>query len=145
MPALANHHHAGPVVTPVRSDVAAEQRAYDAALDQFKSGNYSAAVASFQAFVRTYPRSPLAASAQYWLGNAQFAQKDFRGAIATQRQLLATFPDSQKVPDALLNIASCQVELGDTAGARRTLEEIVARHPSSEASVKARQRLAGGR
>jgi len=124
-------------------DVASEQRAYDAALDQFKSGNYSAAVSSFQAFARTYPRSPLAPSAMYWAGNAQYAQKDFRAAIATQRQLLGTFPDSQKVPDALLNIASAQTELGDNAGAKKTLEDIVAKYPTSEAAGKARQRLPG--
>jgi tol-pal system protein YbgF len=125
------------------TDIAGEQRAYDAALDQFKGGSYSAATASFQAFVRTFPRSPLAPSALYWAGNAQYAQKDFRAAIATQRQLLASFPDSQKVPDALLNIASCQIELGDSAGAKRSLEEIVGKYPTSEAAGKARQRLAG--
>jgi tol-pal system protein YbgF len=132
---------AAPPVRP--ADIAGEQRAYDAALDQFKSGNYPAATASFQSFVRSYPKSPLAPSALYWAGNAQYAQKDFRGAIATQRQLLATFPDSQKVPDALLNIASCQIEIGESTAARRTLEEIVAKYPTSEAAGKARQRLAG--
>jgi tol-pal system protein YbgF len=138
---------AGPMATaqtPGRAgDLAAEQRAYDAALDLFKSGNYSAATSSFQAFARSYPRSPLAPSAMYWAGNAQYAQKDFRAAITTQRQLLAAFPDSQKVPDALLNIASAQIELGDNAGAKRTLEEIVTKYPTSEAAGKARQRLPG--
>jgi tol-pal system protein YbgF len=122
-------------------DVASEQRAYDAALDQFKSGNYSAAASNFQQFVRTYPKSPLAPSAIYWAGNAQYAQKDYRAAIATQRQLLSTFPDSQKIPDALLNIASAQTELGDNVGAKKTLEDIVAKYPASEAAGKARQRL----
>jgi tol-pal system protein YbgF len=126
---------------PVAADIAGEQKSYDAALDQFKSGSYGAAAGSFQAFARAYPKSPLAPSAMYWAGNAQYAMKDFRGAIATQRALIATYPDSQKVPDALLNIASCQVELGDTGGARRTLEEIVAKYPTSEAAGKARQRL----
>jgi tol-pal system protein YbgF len=126
---------------PIASDTAGEQRSYDAALDQFKSGSYGAAAGSFQAFTRTYPNSPLAPSAMYWAGNAQYALRDFRGAVATQRQLIATYPDSQKVPDALLNIASCQVELGDTGGARRTLQEIVAKYPTSEAAGKARQRL----
>jgi len=125
------------------ADAASEQRTYDAALEQFKSGNFAAAVTSFQAFVRAYPRSPLAPSAIYWSGNAQYALRDFRGAIATQRQLLAAYPDSQKVPDAMLNIASCQVELGDTVGSRRTLEDLVAKYPTSEAAGKARQRLAG--
>src|SRR5271154_3532529 len=81
--AAAAHAPPGP------ADVATEQRTYDAALDQFKSGNFAAAVTSFQAFVRAYPRSPLAPSAIYWSGNAQYALRDFRGAIATQRQMLA--------------------------------------------------------
>jgi tol-pal system protein YbgF len=130
---------AGPLAAA--ANVVTEQRAYDAALDQFKSGNYAAAATSFQAFARANSRSPLAPSALYWAGNAQFALKDFRAAIATQRQLVATYPDSQKVPDAMLNIASCYVELGDAPGSRRTLQDIVAKYPTSEAAGKARQRL----
>jgi tol-pal system protein YbgF len=131
-----------PVPPRTGADAAGEQRSYDAALDQFKGGNYAAAIAGFQGFVKAYPKSPLAPSAQYWIGNAQFAQKDFRGAIATQRQLIASYPDSQKIPDALLNIGSSQFELGDGAGARRTLQDLVAKHPQSDAAAKARQRLA---
>lgn len=135
---------AGPVnpVPTVPAAAATEQRAYDAALEQFKGGSYAAAIGSFSSFVKTYPKSPLAPSAQYWIGNAQFAQKDFRAAIASQRQLLVAYPDSQKVPDALLNIATCQFELGDGAASRRTLEDLIAKYPQSDAAVKARQRLA---
>jgi len=115
---------------------------YDVALDQFKAGNYSAAIASFNAFVKNYGKSPLAPSAYYWIGNSQFALKDYRAAIATQRQLVAAFPGNPKVPDALLNIATSQFELGDGAASRRTLEELIAKYPQSEAAVKARQRLA---
>ncbi|HET9763964.1 MAG TPA: tol-pal system protein YbgF [Casimicrobiaceae bacterium] len=131
----------GTAARPAAVEVGGEQKSYDAALDQFKGGNYAAAAASFQAFTRAYPKSPLAPSAMYWAGNAQYALRDYRGAIATQRQLIATYPDSQKVPDALLNVASCQVELGDNGGARRTLEEVVNKYPGSEAAGKARQRL----
>jgi tol-pal system protein YbgF len=122
-------------------DAGAEQRGYDAALEQFKAGNYGAAISGFSGFIKANPKSPLAASAQYWIGNAQFAQRDFRGAIATQRQLIATYPDSQKVPDALLNIATSQAELGDATQSRRTLDELIAKHPQSEAAAKARQRI----
>jgi tol-pal system protein YbgF len=126
----------------VAADASGEQRAYDAALDLFKAGNFAGAATAFAAFVKGYPRSPLAPSAQYWLGNAQFAQRDYRAAIASQRLLLTSYPDSQKVPDAMLNIASSQFELGDGAASRRTLEELIAKHPQSEAATKARQRLA---
>ena len=123
------------------ADGAAEQREYDAALEQFKRADYNGAIASFGTFVRTHARSPLAPSAQYWLGNAQFAKRDFRSAITAQRMLIQVYPDSAKVPDALLNISSAQAELNDNAAARRTLEELIAKYPSSEAAGKARQRL----
>ena len=132
---------AGAAARGPAGDVGQEQRAYDAALDLFKAGSYGAAAQSFAAFVRTYPRSPLAPSAQYWIGNSQFALRDFRAAIASQRQLVTNYPESQKVPDALLNIATSQIELGDGPAARRTLEDLVARYPQSDAASKARQRL----
>jgi tol-pal system protein YbgF len=135
-PAATTPAAAAPVV-----DAAAEQRAYDAALEQFKRADYPGAIASFGAFVKAHPKSPLAPSAQYWIGNAQFARRDFRGAIAAQRQLVQQYPDSAKVPDAMLNIASAQGELNENAAARRTLEELIAKYPASEAAGKAKQRL----
>ena len=130
-----------PVVPAIVPVSAAEQKAYDGALDQFKRGDYNGAIASFQSFVKTYPRSLLASSAQYWVGNAQFARKDYRAAVASQRTLIQQWPDSPKVPDALLAIASAQSEQGDNASARRTLEELMAKYPQSEAAGKAKQRL----
>ncbi len=123
------------------SDGVAEQRAYDSALGLFQRGDYQGAIGGFGAFVKAYPRSPLAASAQYWIGNAQYARRDYRGSIVTQRQLLKEYPDSNKAPDALLNIASAQADMGDNAAARKTLEELIAQHPKSEAATRARQRL----
>jgi tol-pal system protein YbgF len=130
-----------PPPLPVAPATGDEQRVYDAALDKFKAGSYGAAVSGFQTFLKTYPRSPLAPSAQYWIGNAQYAQKDFRGSIATQRQLVSAYPDSSKVPDAMLNIATAQLDLGDNAGSRKTLEDLLAKYPKSEAAAKAKQRL----
>ena len=60
-----------------------EQKSYDAALAQFKAGDYRR---------RRRPRSPSSSgairnpaslpSAQYWLGNAYYAQRDYRNAIS---------------------------------------------------------------
>ena len=117
-------------------------RAYDAAQNQRRIGNYPAAIASFQNFVAQYPKSPLAHRAQYWIGDSQYNLRDFKSAIASQHKLIAGWSDSASVPDALLNIASCQIELGDSAAARKTLDGLVARYPASDAAEKARRRLA---
>ena len=121
---------------------AAETRAYQAALDQFKLGNYSLAVAAMQGFLVTYPNSALAANAQYWIGMAHSGQRDYKNAIAAQRKLLSTWPESQKAPDAMLSIASAQETMGDRKSAQKTLEDLVGKYPSSSAATSAKQRLA---
>jgi tol-pal system protein YbgF len=120
----------------------AETRAYEAALNQFKLGNYPLAISAFQGFLVTYPSSKLAPSAQYWIGNAHYAQRDYKQAIAAQQRVLSAWPEDAKAPDAMLNIASSQEAMGDRRGAQKTLEALVARYPQSPAAASARQRLA---
>ncbi|MGH8727078.1 MAG: tol-pal system protein YbgF [Burkholderiales bacterium] len=131
---------AGPVAAP--DQPGAETPSYDAAYALFKAGDYQGAIGSFGNFLKTYPRSPLAPSAQYWIGNSYYAARDYQSAISSQQKLLAAYPDSQKAADAWLNIASSQLELGQTATAKKTLEDLVAKYPISEAAEKAKKRLA---
>jgi tol-pal system protein YbgF len=123
---------------------AAETKGYEAALNQFKLGNYPLAISAFQGFLVTYPTSRLAASAQYWIGNAHFAQRDYKQAIAAQQKLLQSWPDDAKAPDAMLNIATSQEALNDRRGAQKTLEALLARYPGTPAAASAKQRLAQG-
>lgn len=118
-----------------------EQQSYDAALAQFKASDYKGAAQSFSAFVRSYPQSGYAASAQYWLGNALYADRDYRGAIAAQQTVVTKYPDNPKAPDAMLNIASCYIELKDKVAAKKALETLVGQYPDSNAAQTARQRL----
>lgn len=120
----------------------AETKAYEAALNQFKLGNYPLSISAFQGFMVTYPQSKLAPSAQYWIGNAHYAQRDFKQAIAAQQRVLAQWPEDAKAPDALLNIASAQEAAGDRRGAQKSLEALLSKYPQSPAAASAKQRLA---
>lgn len=130
-----------PVQKTAEADPAEEAKTYDAAFNQFRSGNYQGALTAFQAFSQAYPKSPLAPSAQYWIGNSHFNLKDFKSAISSQQELISLYPKSPKVPDALLNIASSQQSMGDAATAKKTLEDVLARYPLSDAAEKAKHRL----
>jgi tol-pal system protein YbgF len=121
---------------------AAETKAYEAALNQFKLGNYPLAISAFQGFLVTYPSSKLAPNAQYWIGNAHAAQGQHRMAISAQQRLLATWPEDAKAPDAMIGIANAMDALGDRRGAQKTLEGILAKYPQSSAAASAKQRLA---
>ena len=130
--------------TAATPDPAAEGKAYEAALNQFKLGNYPVAISAFQGFVVAYPTSPLAPSAQYWIGNAYYAMRDYKKAITAQQKVLTSWPDSSKAPDAMLNLASSQDAAGDRSSARKTLEALVQKYPASPAAASAKQRLAQG-
>jgi tol-pal system protein YbgF len=123
----------------------AETKGYEAALNQFKLGNYQLSISAFEGFLVTYPSSPLAPSAQYWIGNAYYAQHDYKKAISSQEKLLSAWPDSPKAPDGMLNIASSQEASGDRRAARKTLEDLLAKYPTSPAAASAKQRLQGMR
>jgi tol-pal system protein YbgF len=118
-----------------------EQAAYDAALAQFRGGDYKGAITNLQSFVARFPQSPYAASAQYWLGSSHYALKDYRAAITAQTQVVDRYPDSPRAPDALLNIAASQSELNERPKARATLQRIVQNYPDAEAAKVATDRL----
>lgn len=130
---------------PAMADPVAEGKAYDAAFNLFRVGNYQGALAAFQSFIQSYPKSPLAPSSQYWIGNSYFNLKDFDAAIASQQALISQYPKSPKVPDAMLNIATCQQNQGDMDAARKMLEDLVAKFPLSDAGEKAKKRLAASK
>ncbi len=122
----------------------AEVKAYEAALNLFKAGNYPLAISAFQLFLYTYPSGKLAPNANYWMGNTQAAQGQYKIAIATHQKLIATWPDDAKAPDAMAGIASAQEALGDRRAAQKTLEGLLVKYPQSPAAASAKQRLQQG-
>jgi tol-pal system protein YbgF len=126
-------------------DPGAEMKVYEAALNQFKLGNYQSSIAGFQNFLTNYPDSQQVPSGQYWIGNAYYALRDYKMAIAAQQKVLASWPNSAKAPDAMLNIASCQGEMGEPKAARDTLQQLLKKYPGTPAADQAKQRLAGKR
>lgn len=118
-----------------------EQGAYDTAFNALKGGDYQGAIAAFQNFVATYPQSPLASNAQYWLGEAYYVNRDYPNAITAFQAVTAQWPDSRKAPDALVKIGFTQAALGKNGDARVTLESVLQRYPGTEAAQLATERL----
>jgi len=116
-------------------------QAYSAAFNSLKAGKYQDAVAQFNNFLVTYPDSPRADSAQYWLGEAYYVNKQFDQAINEYQKLVAAYPSSQKVSQAMLKIGFCQQELGQTEQAKATLQEVLQRYPGTTSARMAEDRL----
>ena len=126
---------------PAKPPTAEEQKAYDAGLNLVKTSNFKGAVDAFGVFMRTYPNSQLAPSAQYWIGNSQFALRDYKAAIAAQQRVVELWPEDAKAPDALLNISSAHTEMKDIKSARATINDLIKRYPQSDAAKTGAERL----
>jgi tol-pal system protein YbgF len=124
---------------PAASSV--EQTVYAQAFDSLKAGSYSIAITGFKDFLGTYPSSPLAENAQYWLGEAYYVNRDYDAASGAFRNVLQKWPDSRKAPDALLKLGYTQYELKKVSEARTTLTEVGQKYPNSDAAKLANERL----
>ena len=118
-----------------------EQAAYNLALDQFRKGQYKEAAEALAAFVIRYPNSPLAPTAQFYLGSSYYALKDFKDAIQRLSAMVQNNPNHPRASDALLVVAGSQVELNNRVGAKTTLERIVRDYAGTPAANTAKNRL----
>lgn len=128
-------------VAPAASGGAGEQASYDAAFNALKGSDYPRAIAGFKGFVTSFPGSPLASNAQYWLGEAYYVTREYQSAIGAFQRVTTEWPDSRKAPDALVKIGFTQAALGRNGDARVTLEDVVRRYPGTEAAQLATDRL----
>ena len=114
---------------------------YAQSFDALKAGSYSVAITGFKSFLSSYPASPLAENAQYWLGEAFYVTRDFDSATGAFRNVLQKWPDSRKAPDALLKLGYTQLEQKKTGEGRATLSQVVQKYPGTDAAKLAAERL----
>ena len=120
----------------------AQEKLYGQDFTALKAGHYTAAAKGFQAFVQKYATSPLAADAEYWLGEAQFVNEDYPAAEQAFRGVLKQWPQSSKAPEAMFDLGNTLIAQGKTAEGRRTLAQVVKRYPDSGAARRAASALA---
>ncbi len=118
-----------------------EQAAYRAAFELLKDGKYRQAAQAFGEFLQQFPQSPLAANAQYWLGEAYYGAKQYKKAIQEFEKVRTLYPDSPKVPDATLKLGYSYYALKRWKAARSALKEVVERFPGTSVARLAEQRL----
>ena len=132
------------------------QEAYQSAYQDFSKGRYALAIPAFRDFVRRYPDSPLADSAQYAIGESYFslarassssgqadkAKQELEQSVQEFRRVLLNFPRGSKVPTALYKEALALTELKQTSLAQARLQYLLDHFPQSEEEPLAKERLA---
>jgi tol-pal system protein YbgF len=118
-----------------------EQAVYSQAFDALKAGSYSIAITGFKDFLTTYPTSPLAENAQYWLGEAYYVNHDYDAAAGAFRTVLKKWPGGKKSPDALLKLGFTQFAQKQYPAAKASLTEVTQKYPGTDAAKLAADRL----
>jgi len=126
---------------PASGAGAADTVSYQAAFGLLKSNQYDQAIQAFQSFLSTYPASPLADNAQYWLGEAYYVNRSFPEALAAFQKVIDKYPESRKVPDALLKVGYCDYELKQFKAAKDALTQVQTTYGDTPAARLAEQRL----
>src|SRR5690606_24442903 len=88
-------------------------------------------IAEYQKLVDAKPRDPLAAKAQYGIGDALFNAGRTDEAVAAYQVVLDRYAGSAFVPDAAAGIQYALASTGQAARAQRMIEEYAAQHPGS--------------
>jgi tol-pal system protein YbgF len=141
-PGVAQHGASGTAVASVSPQSSQLQRdAYDRAFNLLKDGRYELAIASFKAYLETYPAAEYAANAQYWLGEANYAQHKYKVALEEFNKVLDNYPKSAKLPDAMLKMGFSYQELNKPDDAQAVFSNIVSMFPDTTAARLAKKRL----
>jgi tol-pal system protein YbgF len=96
---------------------------YEDAFAQVRDTNYDAAETKFKQFLTQYPNHPLAANAQYWLGETYYVRGNYKQAAKRFAQGYQDFPKSPKAADSLYKLALSLSKMGNKDDACLSLRQ----------------------
>lgn len=116
---------------------------YNAAVQSYNMGSFSAAQFGFEDFIAQFPGDELVPDAYFFLGEARVQLQDPEGAIEAYRQVIQMHPDSPRVPAARVGLGLTLLEQGEPEEARIQFETVIATWPDDEAAARAQEALDG--
>ena len=118
------------------SGSAAEQFNY--AFSLVKQANYPAAEAALRAFLQQHPNEPLAANAQFWLGETYFARNQFMEAASAFAEGYKRYPRGPKAAEELLRLGMSLARAEQKQNACVAFAQLDRDFPNSGAAIKGR-------
>ena len=128
---------------PAGTGPATARALFDRAMESWNKGEHGQAVLEFDELVQTFPADPLAAAAQFRIGEAYYAARDFERATVEYRKAVDLAPKGKDTPQALLRLGLAYRAQKREADARQAWSQLVRDFPESDASEEARRALRG--
>jgi tol-pal system protein YbgF len=96
------------------------------------TAKYDTAEQAFKTFLDENADHPLAANAQYWLGETFYVRKNYAEAAAAFIEGYTRYPEGSKAPDNLLKLGMSLAALDNKEDACASFGELYARFPSAD-------------
>lgn len=117
------------------------QQLWQSSYADYTSGAYGLAVAGFQMFLNSFPKSQQAHEAQLLIGESLSLDRKDVEAVAAYDRVIANYPESLSVPQAYYKRGVALQRLGETDRARESYEAAIKQFPDSQAAILAKQGL----
>ena len=131
-----------PPTTPVGPPPSVSpDKAYSAAYSDFTAGQYDLAIAGFEFYLKTFPKSVRAPEAQLNIGNAFYAMGKFGDAVSAFQRVISDYAQSDSVPTAYYKLGLSYEGLKQIDLAKRAYETAIKMFPNAIETQLARQRL----
>jgi tol-pal system protein YbgF len=114
---------------------------YDRVMEEYKHGDYEAALAGFRLFIELHRQSPLAANAQYWIGDCQYRLGRYKDALNSFHNVVSYNPLSPKVAASAFKIGQTYSRLGEYEKARLMFDRVLDQYPNGAEAELARKAL----
>ncbi len=99
------------------------EEAYTAGFHQWEAGNYDQAIASLQAFTKSYPKHRRVSYANNLIGRSLLSKGDVRGAAQVFLANYRGNPAGERAPDSLYYLGQAEMQLGQPGQACRVYSE----------------------
>ena len=114
---------------------------YDRVMEEFKRGDYEAALAGFRFFIELHRESALAANAQYWIGECQYRLGRYKDALTSFYNVRSYNPASPKLAASAFKIGQTYSRLGEYERARLMFDRVLDQYPKGAEAALARKAI----
>ena len=117
------------------------RRLYDTAWADYTAGQWTLAIAGFETYIRTFPRSEMTDNAQFFIGESLFSEGRFEEAVAAYNQVITTYTSGDAVPLAYYKRGLSLDRMDEPELARESYEYTVTTFPDTDAGRLSQQAL----
>ena len=131
----------GTVAAPAATTSAQEVADFQALLNLANARDYRAAASGFMGFLKKYPNSESAGSAQYWVAESFYSMGDYAKAISEFQILATKYPQHARVKEAIYKQGLSFQRLNKPAQAKLFYQKAISAYPGSAEAYLAQGRL----